>query len=87
MALEIDLNSAYGVSLSYHKITSVEYDYVSNSGKVTIASYPDKSTRLGAWAPVSYLEEHIKDMKELSLEAIYKAVKSSSEIFKEAKDV
>jgi hypothetical protein len=87
MALEVSLNSAYGVNLTYHKVVTVEYDYVTNSGKVTIASYPDKSTRLGSWAPVSYLEEHIKDMKELSLEAIYKAVKSSSEIFKEAKDV
>jgi hypothetical protein len=87
MALEVSLNSAYGVNLTYHKVTSVEYDYVTNSGAVKIASYPDKSTRLGDWAPVSYLEMYIHDMKELSLEAIYKAVKSSSEIFKEAKDV
>jgi hypothetical protein len=87
MALEVSLNSAYGVDLSYHKVVAVQYDYGTNSGKVAIAGYPDKSTRLGDYAPVSYLELEIKDMKELSLEAIYKAVKSSSEIFKEAKDV
>ena len=86
MALEIDLNSAYGIKLSYHRVTEVRYDYLNNSGAVTLSSYPDRATRLGNYAPLQFQLVNVYNLEELTLDKIYKAIKEE-ELFKGAKDV
>lgn len=86
MALEIKLSTAFGVDATYHKLVELQYDFRSEKGTATLASFKDKSTRIAEKSPLTNCAIQIESIDNLSPDNIYKAIKQN-EIFADAKDV
>jgi hypothetical protein len=86
MALEIKIETAFGVDAMYHRLVQVDYDFRAAAGTATLACYKDAATRKADKAPLTNYSVAISQMNDLDCVAIYKAVKQD-ENFAKAKDV
>ena len=86
MALEIKIETAFGVDATYHKLIEVNYQYRVKSGVAVLACYKDKAARDADKAPLVTYSVVLNDVVDLDAENIYAAVKLD-EKFATAKDV
>lgn len=86
MALEIKLETAFGVDAMYHRLVEVHYDFRTKAGNAVLACYKDKASRTAEKAPLTNYSVALKDVIDLDAENIYTAVKLD-EKFATAKDV
>lgn len=86
MALEIKLETAFGVDATYHKLVEVQYDFRTKLGDAQLACYKDKAARQAEKAPLTNYTVALADMADLDAENVYKAIKLD-ETFAKAKDV
>jgi hypothetical protein len=86
MALEIKIETAFGVDATYHKLIEVNYQYRVKSGVAVLACYKDKAARDADKAPLVTYSVVLNDVVGLDAENIYTAVKLD-EKFATAKDV
>jgi hypothetical protein len=86
MALEIKLETAFGVDATYHKLVEVHYDFRTKAGNAVLACYKDKASRTAEKAPLTNYSVVLTDVLDLDAENVYKAIKLD-ENFAKAKDV
>lgn len=86
MALEIKLETVFGVDATYHKLIEVHYDFRTKAGNAVLACYKDKATRTAEKAPLTNYSVALNDVVDLDANNIYLAVKLD-EKFATAKDV
>lgn len=86
MALEIKIETAFGVDAMYHRLTEVHYDFRTKAGNAVLACYKDKAARTADKAPLTNYSVVLNDVADLDAENIYTAVKLD-EKFATAKDV
>ena len=86
MALEIKIETAFGVDATYHKLIEVNYQYRVKSGVAVLACYKDKAARDADKAPLVTYSVVLNDVVDFDAENIYTAVKLD-EKFATAKDV
>ena len=86
MALEIKIETVFGVDAMYHRLVEVHYDFRTKAGNAVLACYKDKASRTAEKAPLTNYSVVLKDVVELDAENIYTAVKLD-EKFATAKDV
>lgn len=86
MALEIKLETVFGVDATYHKLIEVHYDFRTKVGIATLACYKDKAARTAEKAPLTNYSVALNDVVDLDANNIYLAVKLD-EKFATAKDV
>jgi hypothetical protein len=53
MALDISINTSYGVQASYHNIARFDYSKVAGKINVLVASYADKAAREAGSQPLN----------------------------------
>lgn len=86
MALEIKIETVFGVDATYHKLTEVHYDFRTKLGNAVLACYKDKVARTADKAPLTNYSVALNDVADLDANNIYLAVKLD-EKFVTAKDV
>jgi hypothetical protein len=86
MALEIKIETAFGVDAMYHRLVQVDYDFRAAAGTATLACYKDKAARTADKAPLTNYSVVLNDVVDLDAENVYKAIKLD-ENFAKAKDV
>jgi len=86
MALEIKIETAFGVDALYHKLVEVQYDFRAGKGIAQLACYKDKAARQAEKAPLTNYSVALSDVADLDAENVYKAIKLD-ENFAKAKDV
>jgi hypothetical protein len=86
MALEIKLETAFGVDAMYHRLVEVHYDFRTKAGNAVLACYKDKAARTADKAPLTNYSVALNDVVDLDAENIYTAVKLD-EKFADAEDV
>ena len=86
MALEIKIETAFGVDATYHKLTEVHYDFHTKVGNAVLACYKDKASRTAEKAPLTNYSVVLNNVADLDANNIYLAVKLD-EKFATAKDV
>ena len=86
MALEIKLETVFGVDATYHKLIEVHYDFRTKVGNAVLACYKDKAARTAEKAPLTNYSVTLNDVVDLDANNIYLAVKLD-EKFATAKDV
>jgi hypothetical protein len=86
MALEIKIETAFGVDVTYHKLIEVNYQFRVKNGVAVLACYKDKAARDADKAPLVTYSVVLNDVADLDAENIYTAVKLD-EKFATAKDV
>ena len=86
MALEIKIETAFGVDAMYHRLVEVHYDFRTKAGNAVLACYKDKAARTADKAPLTNYSVALNDVVDLDAENIYTAVKLD-EKFATAKDV
>ena len=86
MALEIKLETAFGVDAMYHRLVEVHYDFRTKAGNAVLACYKDKAARTAEKAPLTNYSVALNDVADLDANNIYLAVKLD-EKFATAKDV
>jgi len=86
MALEIKLETAFGVDAMYHRLIEVNYQFRVKSGVAVLACYKDKASRTAEKAPLTNYSVVLNDVLDLDAENVYKAIKLD-ENFAKAKDV
>ena len=86
MALEIKIETAFGVDAMYHRLVEVHYDFRTKLGNAVLACYKDKASRTAEKAPLTNYSVVLKDVLDLDAENIYTAIKLD-EKFADAEDV
>jgi hypothetical protein len=86
MALEIKIETAFGVDATYHRLIEVNYQFRFKSGVAVLACYKDKAARTAEKAPLTNYSVVLNDVADLDAENVYKAIKLD-ENFSKAKDV
>jgi hypothetical protein len=86
MALEIKLETAFGVDTLYHKLVEVQYDFRAGKGIAQLACYKDKAARQAEKAPLTNYSVALADMVDMDANSVYTAIKLD-ETFAKAKDV
>ena len=86
MALEIKLETVFGVDATYHKLIEVHYDFRTKAGNAVLACYKDKAVRTAEKAPLTNYSVVLNDVLDLDAENVYKAIKLDDN-FAKAKDV
>lgn len=86
MALEIKIETVFGVDATYHKLIEVHYDFRTKAGNAVLACYKDKASRTAEKAPLTNYSAALNDVLDLNAENVYKAIKLD-ENFAKAKDV
>ena len=86
MALEIKIETAFGVDATYHKLIEVHYDFRTKAGNAVLACYKDKAARTADKAPLTNYSVVLNDVADLDAENVYNAIKLD-ENFSKAKDV
>ena len=86
MALEIKIETAFGVDAMYHRLVEVQYDFRTKVGNAVLACYKDKAARTADKAPLTNYSVALNDVADLDAENIYTAIKLD-EKFATAKDV
>lgn len=86
MALEIKIETVFGVDATYHKLIEVHYDFRTKVGNAVLACYKDKAARTAEKAPLTNYSVALNDVADLDANNIYLAVKLD-EKFATAKDV
>jgi hypothetical protein len=86
MALEIKIETAFGVDAMYHRLVEVHYDFRTKLGNAVLACYKDKAARTAEKAPLTNYSVVLNDVVDLDAENIYTAVKLD-EKFADAEDV
>lgn len=86
MALEIKLETAFGVDAMYHRLVEVNYQFRAKSGVAVLACYKDKAARDAEKAPLTNYSVVLNDVVDLDAENIYTAIKLN-EKFADAEDV
>ena len=86
MALEIKLETAFGVDATYHRLVEVHYDFRTKAGNAVLACYKDKASRTAEKAPLTNYSVVLNDVADLDANNIYLAVKLD-EKFADAEDV
>jgi len=86
MALEINISTTFGIDVTYHRLTKVNYDYTSKTGTATLACYIDQKARLENNAPLTNYMVILPEMLGLDAQSVYDAIKQH-EAFAKAKDV
>jgi hypothetical protein len=56
MAIIKDMQSKYGVALSYHRITAFNINYVTKKAVICVASYLSKEARANLSAPLEEID-------------------------------
>jgi len=56
MAIIKELNSSYGIQVSYHKITVISINYVKKKVIIGVASYLDKKIRSENYSPIDTID-------------------------------
>lgn len=75
MALEIKIETAFGVDATYHRLVEVNYQFRIKSGVAVLACYKDKAARDANKAPLTNYSVVLNDVLDLDAENIYNAVK------------
>ena len=86
MALEIKIETVFGVDAMYHRLIEVNYQFRVKSGVAVLACYKDKAARDAEKAPLTNYSVVLNDVVDLDAENVYKAIKLD-ENFAKAKDV
>lgn len=86
MALEIKIETVFGVDATYHKLIEVHYDFRTKLGNAVLACYKDKAARTAEKAPLTNYSVVLNDVLDLDAENVYKAIKLDDN-FAKAKDV
>lgn len=86
MALEIKIETAFGVDATYHRLVEVHYDFRTKLGNAVLACYKDKAARTAEKAPLTNYSVVLNDVVDLDAESIYTAIKLD-EKFADAEDV
>jgi hypothetical protein len=86
MALEIKLETVFGVDAMYHRLVEVHYDFRTKVGNAVLACYKDKAARTAEKAPLTNYSVVLNDVVDLDAENIYTAIKLD-EKFADAEDV
>ena len=86
MALEIKLETVFGVDATYHRLIEVNYQFRVKSGVAVLASYKDKAARDAEKAPLTNYSVVLNNVVDLDANNIYLAVKLD-EKFADAEDV
>lgn len=86
MALEIKLETAFGVDALYHKLVEVQYDFRAGKGIAQLACYKDKTARQAEKAPLTNYSVALADMVDIDANSVYTSIKLD-ETFAKAKDV
>ncbi len=61
MAIIKDMQSKFGVALSYHRITAFNINYVSKKAVVCVASYLSKEARANRHAPLEEIDIEVPE--------------------------
>ena len=56
MAIIKELNSSYGIQVSYHKITVISINYIKKKVVIGVASYLDKKIRSENYSPIDTID-------------------------------
>ena len=86
MALEIKLETVFGVDATYHRLIEVNYQFRVKSGVAVLACYKDKAARTADKAPLTNYSVVLNDVLDLDAVNIYTAIKLD-EKFADAEDV
>ena len=86
MALEIKLETVFGVDAMYHRLVEVHYDFRIKAGNAVLACYKDKAARQADKAPLTNYSVALADMVDMDANSVYTAIKLN-ETFAKAKDV
>ena len=86
MALEIKLETVFGVDAMYHRLVEVNYQFRVKSGVAVLACYKDKAARTADKAPLTNYSVVLNDVVDLDAENIYNAIKLNKN-FADAEDV
>ena len=86
MALEIKIETVFGVDAMYHRLIEVNYQFRVKSGVAVLACYKDKAARTAEKAPLVTYSVVLNDVVDLDAENIYTAIKLD-EKFADAEDV
>jgi len=86
MALEIKIETVFGVDAMYHRLVEVNYQFRVKSGVAVLACYKDKAARDADKAPLVTYSVVLNDVADLDAENIYTAIKLD-EKFADAEDV
>ena len=86
MALEIKIETVFGVDAMYHRLVEVHYDFRTKVGNAVLACYKDKAARTAEKAPLTNYSVVLNDVVDLDAENIYTAIKLD-EKFADAEDV
>ena len=86
MALEIKLETVFGVDAMYHRLVEVHYDFRTKAGNAVLACYKDKAARTADKAPLTNYSVVLNNVVDLDAENIYTAIKLD-EKFADAEDV
>jgi hypothetical protein len=86
MALEIKIETVFGVDATYHKLIEVHYDFRTKLGNAVLACYKDKAARTADKAPLTNYSVALADMVDMDANSVYTAIKLD-ETFAKAKDV
>ena len=86
MALEIKLETVFGVDATYHRLVEVHYDFRTKAGNAVLACYKDKASRTAEKAPLTNYSVALNNVADLDAGNIYTAIKLN-EKFADAEDV
>ncbi|MFN8996562.1 MAG: hypothetical protein ACK5X3_23265 [Pseudomonadota bacterium] len=86
MALEIKIETVFGVDAMYHRLVEVHYDFRIKTGNAVLACYKDKAARTADKAPLTNYSVALNDVVDLDAENIYTAIKLDKK-FADAEDV
>ena len=75
MALEIKIETAFGVDAMYHRLVEVRYDFRTKTGNAVLACYKDKAARTAEKAPLTNYSVTLNGVVDLDAENIYNAIK------------
>jgi len=59
MAIIKELDSSYGIKVSYHKITVISVNYIKKKVVIGVASYLDKKIRSKNYSPVDTIDVEV----------------------------
>jgi len=59
MAIIKELNSSYGIQVSYHKITVISINYVKKKVVIGVVSYLDKKIRSENYSPIDTIDVEV----------------------------
>ena len=86
MALQIKIETIFGVEATYHKLINIEFDFRINKGVARLHSFKDQTARLEKKIPLADITIDLVNMNEFDAQSIYEAIKQNEQ-FAKAKDV